>query len=209
MSDPSVGESAVTEPEGTPPAGGPGRMRTPPLVNLANALTALRIGLVPVFVIFMIASGMTEPAYRIAAALAFGMASLTDFADGWIARTFNQVTSFGKVADPIADKALTGTALVLLSVYGALPWWVTVVILVREVGVTALRFWVIRFGVIPASRGGKAKTVLQIVAIAWYIWPFTDPLAAVGPWLMMIAVVVTVVTGVDYVIRALRVRRRP
>lgn len=95
----------------------------------------------------------------------------------------------------------------LLSVYDALPWWVTAVILVRELGVTALRFWVIRYGVIPASRGGKAKTALQLLAIGWYIWPFPPVLAAIGPWIMMLAVVVTVVTGVDYVIRALRLRR--
>ena len=178
-----------------------------PVVNFANALTVLRIGLVPVFVAFMIASEMTRPGWRIAAALAFVAASLTDFADGWIARTFHLVTSFGKVADPIADKALTGTALILLSVYDALPWWVTVVILARELGVTLLRFWVIRRGVIPASRGGKAKTALQILAIGWYIWPFPPAIAAVGPWLMGAAVVVTVATGIDYVVRALRVRR--
>jgi CDP-diacylglycerol--glycerol-3-phosphate 3-phosphatidyltransferase len=176
------------------------------LVNVANGLTLLRIVLIPVFVILMVASGMTLPGYRIGAALAFGIASLTDFADGWLARTLNQVTSFGQIADPIADKALTGTALVLLSLYHVLPWWVTTVIMVREIGVTLLRFWVIRFGVIPASRGGKIKTVLQIAAISWYIWPFTDPLAAVGPWIMGVAVVVTIVTGVDYVMRAFRVR---
>jgi CDP-diacylglycerol--glycerol-3-phosphate 3-phosphatidyltransferase len=118
-----------------------------PLVNLANALTLLRIVLVPLFVVLMVASEMTVVGYRVAAALAFIVASLTDFADGWIARSFDQVTSFGKVADPIADKALTGTALVLLSLYGQLSWWVTAVILVRELGVTALRFWVIRTAV--------------------------------------------------------------
>ena len=176
------------------------------VVNFANGLTLLRIVLIPVFVVLMIASGMTEPAYRIGAALAFGIASLTDFADGWLARTLNQVTPFGQVADPIADKALTGTALVLLSVYDALPWWVTIVIMVREVGVTLLRFWVIRHGVIPASRGGKLKTTLLIAAISWYIWPFTGALAAVGPWIMGLALVVTVVTGADYVLRAMRVR---
>jgi CDP-diacylglycerol--glycerol-3-phosphate 3-phosphatidyltransferase len=178
-----------------------------PLVNAANALTVLRIMLVPLFVVLMVASQMSSPGYRIAAALAFLVASVTDFADGWIARYFDQVTSFGKVADPIADKALTGTALVLLSIYDHLPWWVTIVIAVRELGVTALRFWVIRTAVLPASRGGKVKTVLQILAISWYIWPFPDPLAAVGPWLMAIALVVTVATGVDYVVRVLRVRR--
>jgi CDP-diacylglycerol--glycerol-3-phosphate 3-phosphatidyltransferase len=177
------------------------------VVNLANGLTVLRLALIPIFVILMVASGYTAPGYRIAAAIAFGAASLTDLADGWIARAMDQVTSFGKVADPIADKALTGTALLLLSVYGALAWWVTVVILVREVGVTLLRLWVLRYGVIPASRGGKVKTALQIAAITWYIWPFPAAAAAVGPWLMGAAVVVTVVTGVDYVVRALRLRR--
>ena len=198
MSEPTVSRSTVT-----PAADGSG-----PVINVANALTVLRIALIPIFVVLIVASDMTRPGYRIGAAFAFGIASLTDFADGWIARTLNQVTSFGQVADPIADKALTGTALVLLSVYDALPWWVTIVIMVREIGVTLLRFWVLRFGVIPASRGGKIKTVLQIAAITWYIWPFNAPLDAVGPWIMAVAVVVTVVTGVDYVMRAFRVRAR-
>jgi CDP-diacylglycerol--glycerol-3-phosphate 3-phosphatidyltransferase len=226
MTDPAVNESTVRPPDDD----GPTRPAPPPpvadnaaptvaekvvarvlpedrIVTVANALTVLRLGLVPVFVILMIASGMTMSGYRIAAAIAFGVASATDFADGWIARTFNQVTSFGKVADPIADKALTGTALVLLSAYGVLWWWVTVVILVREIGITLLRLWVIRYGVIAASRGGKVKTVLQIAAIAWYIWPFPPMLAHVAPWLMAAALAVTVVTGADYVARALRLRR--
>jgi CDP-diacylglycerol--glycerol-3-phosphate 3-phosphatidyltransferase len=178
-----------------------------PLLNPANVLTAARIVLVPVFLSTVIISGMTSPGWRIVACLTFCVASATDFVDGWVARRFHMVTSFGKVADPIADKALTGTALVVLSAYGWLPWWVTVLILVREWGVTALRFWVIRYGVIPASRGGKVKTALQIAAIAWYLWPVPKPLDAVGPWLMGAALVVTVVTGVDYVLQALRMRR--
>lgn len=178
-----------------------------PLVNAANALTALRLVLVPVFGGFVVASQLTHPGWRIAACLTFGFASFTDFVDGWIARHWGLVTAFGKVADPIADKALTGTALILLSVYGRLPWWVTAVILAREIGVTLLRFWVIRFGVIAASRGGKAKTALQILAIVWYLWPLPGPLAAVGPWIMGAAVAVTVLTGLDYTVRALRLRR--
>jgi CDP-diacylglycerol---glycerol-3-phosphate 3-phosphatidyltransferase len=178
-----------------------------PLLNPANALTVLRIVLAPIFVAITIASQLTDSNLRIAACVVFCVASLTDFVDGWIARTWNLVTSFGKVADPIADKALTGSALVLLSAYGTLPWWVTVVILGREIGVTLLRFWVIRHGVIAASRGGKAKTMLQVVAIAWYLLPWPHALAQVGPWLMGAALVVTVVTGVDYVVRALRLRR--
>jgi CDP-diacylglycerol--glycerol-3-phosphate 3-phosphatidyltransferase len=178
-----------------------------PVINAANALTAVRLVLIPVFVILVAVSGMTHAGWRVAAALAFCVASMTDFVDGWIARRYQLVTSFGKVADPIADKALTGTALVLLSGYGRLPWWVTAVILAREFGVTLIRFWVIRYGVIAASRGGKAKTALQILAIAWYLFPFPAALAAVGPWIMGVAVAVTVITGLDYVLRALRLRR--
>jgi CDP-diacylglycerol--glycerol-3-phosphate 3-phosphatidyltransferase len=178
------------------------------LYNPANLLTVVRIVLVPVFVVLVVVSDMTADGWRMVACLTFCVASATDFVDGWIARRYQLVTSFGKVADPIADKALTGTALVLLSAYELVPWWVTLLILVREWGVTALRFWVIRLGIIPASRGGKVKTALQTAAIAWYLWPVPDPYDVVGPWLMGAALVVTVVTGVDYVLQALRLRRR-
>jgi CDP-diacylglycerol--glycerol-3-phosphate 3-phosphatidyltransferase len=178
------------------------------LYNPANVLTAARIVLVPVFVAFVVISGMTDSGWRILACLTFCVASATDFADGWIARRYELVTSFGKVADPIADKALTGSALVLLSAYDLLPWWVTGLILLREWGVTALRFWVIRYGVIPASRGGKLKTVLQIAAIAFFLWPVPEPFDLIGTALMVAALIVTLVTGVDYVFQALRLRRR-
>lgn len=182
-------------------------VKPPPLLNAANVLTVVRMVLVPVFVLCVVASRMTHDAWQVAAGLTFIVACATDYVDGWIARAHNLVTSFGKVADPIADKALTGAALVLLSFYDKLPWWVTAVILVREWGVTALRFWVIRHGVIPASRGGKVKTALQILAIGWYLTPLPHGLAQIGPWLMFAAVVVTVVTGADYVLRAIRIRR--
>ncbi len=183
------------------------RPRPVPVMNAANVLTAVRLVLVPVFVVLAMISEMTQADWRVAAAIVFIIASMTDFMDGWIARHYQLITSFGKVADPIADKALTGSALVLLSAYARLPWWVTVLILVREFGITLIRFWVIRYGVIAASRGGKAKTALQILAIAWYLSPFPSAVAAVGPWIMALAVVVTVVTGLDYVQRALRLRR--
>jgi CDP-diacylglycerol--glycerol-3-phosphate 3-phosphatidyltransferase len=179
----------------------------PPLVNIANALTVARIVLVPVMVAALVASGGDDAGWRIAACVAFCVASITDLYDGMLARSRNLVTKFGQVADPIADKALTGAALVGLSALGLLPWWVTVLMLAREIGVTLLRFWVIRHGVIPASRGGKLKTLLQVVAIAWYLLPLPDPLAALGPWIMGAALVVTLVTGVDYVVRALTLRR--
>ncbi|HEV2089054.1 MAG TPA: CDP-diacylglycerol--glycerol-3-phosphate 3-phosphatidyltransferase [Cryptosporangiaceae bacterium] len=179
----------------------------PPLVNVANLLTTLRLLLVPVVAVMLVVSDGTSVPWRIGAALVFAVASITDLYDGRLARSRNLVTTFGQVADPIADKALIGAALIGLSWLGALPWWITAVILVREVGVTGLRFWVIRHGVIPASRGGKLKTLLQAVAICWYLWPWPEALAAFGPFIMGAAVVVTVLTGGDYVVRALVLRR--
>ena len=178
-----------------------------PLVNLANALTTMRLLLVPVFGALVVASGMTDPAWRMAAWGAFTVASVTDLVDGWVARSLNQVTAFGKVADPIADKALIGTALVLLSGYGVVPWWVTTLILVREIGITAMRFLVLRHGVIPASPGGKLKTMLQSIGIGWLLLPLPDALGDLGLWVVYAAMVVTVVTGVDYVVRAIRLSR--
>ena len=174
--------------------------------NLPNALTVLRLALVPVFVSALWQSPDSD-AWRYASALIFLVASLTDFVDGDLARRRDQVTTFGKVVDPIADKALTGSALVGLSLLGELSWWVTTVIVVREVGVTLLRFWVIEHGVIPASRGGKLKTLLQILAILTYLWPLPSNVDWVAESLMAAAVLVTVVTGVDYVVRAARLRR--
>ncbi len=178
-----------------------------PLLNAANVLTAVRLLLVPVFAATVVAGGMTHAGWQTAACLIFAVASVTDLVDGWIARRWGLITSLGKVADPIADKALTGAALVLLSWYDRLPWWVTAVILLRELGITGLRFWVIRHGVIAASRGGKLKTALQILAIAWYLWPMPATAVIVGPWLMGAAVVVTVLTGFDYIVQAFRLRR--
>ena len=175
--------------------------------NVANALTVLRLVLVPVFLVALFQDGGDSAAWRVAAFVAFAVASVTDRIDGELARRHNLVTDFGKIADPIADKALIGAALIGLSVLGELPWWVTVVVLVREVGVTALRLVVIRHGVMPASRGGKVKTMLQSVAIGMLVLPTTGWLEDVALLVMALAVIVTVVTGVDYLLRALRLRR--
>jgi CDP-diacylglycerol--glycerol-3-phosphate 3-phosphatidyltransferase len=166
---------------------------------------------VPVFAVLLLQGGGLPggpgDADRYWAALVFVLAIITDRYDGMIARRTGQITEFGKLADPIADKALTGTALIGLSVLDLLAWWVTIAILVREIGVTLLRFWVIRHGVIAASRGGKAKTVLQALAIGLYILPLTGVAASARWWLMGAALVLTVVTGIDYVYRALTLRR--
>jgi CDP-diacylglycerol---glycerol-3-phosphate 3-phosphatidyltransferase len=180
---------------------------TAPLLNVANVLTGLRLLLIPAFVALTVASEMTHAGWRIAAALTFGVASITDYIDGWVARRHNLVTSFGKVADPIADKALNGTALVLLSAYDVVPWWVTIVIMTRELGITALRFFVLRHGVIPASPGGKLKTLLQGLAVGWLLLPLPEDLAEIGLVMMYGAAALTVGTGIDYIVRALRLRR--
>jgi len=176
--------------------------------NIANALTVLRLVLVPVFVAALFAGSGQDRGWRIVACILFAVASVTDRIDGDLARRRGLVTEFGKLADPIADKALVGAALIGLSVLGDLPWWVTVLMLARELGVTLLRFWVIRHGVIPASRGGKVKTLLQAIAIGLFV------LIPLGSWLepvawtfMIMAIVVALATAADYVARAVQLRR--
>ena len=180
--------------------------QAPSRLNIPNALTVLRLLLVPLFAWLLLRDGGDDAASRIWSAVVFMLASLTDLVDGEIARRQNTVTTFGKIADPIADKALTGAALIGLSYLGELPWWVTVVILTREIGVTLLRFWVIRRGVIPASRGGKAKTVAQMVAILMYLLPLTGWLVTAREVVMGVALLLTIGTGIDYVLRAQRLR---
>ncbi|WP_062650912.1 CDP-diacylglycerol--glycerol-3-phosphate 3-phosphatidyltransferase [Streptomyces maremycinicus] len=176
--------------------------------NIANLLTMLRLILVPGFVALMLADGGYDPAWRAFAWAAFAIAMITDLFDGHLARTYNLVTDFGKIADPIADKAIMGAALICLSSLGDLPWWVTIVILGRELGITLLRFVVIRYGVIPASRGGKLKTLVQGVAVGMYVLALTGWLATLRWWVMAAAVVLTVVTGLDYVRQAVVLRRQ-
>ena len=175
--------------------------------NVANGLTTVRILLIPVFVLTLFHGDGHQPGWRVLATVVFAIASITDRFDGEIARRRGIVTEFGKLADPIADKALVGAALIGLSILGDLPWWITVVMLGREAGVTVLRFWVIRHGVIPASRGGKVKTMLQTVAIGLYLLPLSGWLHVVAEIVMLAAVVLALITGIDYVGRALKLRR--
>jgi CDP-diacylglycerol---glycerol-3-phosphate 3-phosphatidyltransferase len=186
----------------TPAASG-----APSAVNIPNALTTLRLVLVPVFGWLLMADGGTNSTYRSLSALVFLIASITDYFDGYLARRYDIVTTFGKVADPIADKSLTGVALIGLSLLGELPWWVTAVILLREAAVTIIRFAVIRDGVIPASRGGKAKTVTQMGAIVMYLLPLSGWLMTARTMVLALAIVLTVATGIDYVFRALALHR--
>lgn len=180
--------------------------------NLPNALTVLRILVVPFFGWVLLADHGESVSLRWWAAALFMLAIATDRIDGDLARKHGLVTDFGKVADPIADKALTGMAFVGLSILDELPWWITVAVLVREWGITIMRFVVIRHGVMPAGRGGKTKTALQSVALTLFILPlWTFPAAEamqVIAWIVMTAaVVLTLVTGIDIVLKALRLRQ--
>ena len=185
--------------------------------NLPNALTTLRIVMVPFFGWALLVDGGDSVTWRVVAWALFVAAMITDKIDGDIARSRNLITDFGKIADPIADKALTGMAFVGLSVIGELWWWVTVVVLLREWGITLLRIWVIRYGVMAAGSGGKLKTVLQTLALGLFVLPLKQLDGVAGDigevlwWiaalLMAAAVTLTVVTGVDYVVKALAVRR--
>lgn len=190
-------------PESTTPAPSPW--------NLPNALTVMRILLVPVFVWLVLRHGGDDTGMRWWAWGVFAVAIITDRIDGDLARAKGLVTDFGKVADPIADKALTGAGFITLSMIGEIPWWITVVILARELGITLMRFWVIRHGVMPASRGGKLKTFLQALAIGLFVLPLaTFPLEQLWrglAWIILVAaLVVTVATAVDYVMKALTLR---
>ncbi|KQO05345.1 CDP-diacylglycerol--glycerol-3-phosphate 3-phosphatidyltransferase [Agreia sp. Leaf244] len=179
--------------------------------NLPNIITVVRILLAPVFFWMLLADGGADTPLRYAAAALFIVAIATDGIDGHIARSRNQVTDLGKLLDPIADKVLTGAALVGLSILAELPWWVTVIILVREVGITVFRFAVLSDRVIPASRGGKLKTLAQSIAISLALVPFPSLFGSWFDWVniitMSIAFVLTVITGIDYLVQARRLSR--
>ena len=168
-----------------------------PVVNLPNALTVLRLLAVPVLAVLLLGSASGGDAWLWAAWAVFTVACVTDVVDGHLARSRGLCTPFGAFADPVADKALVGTALIGLSVLGVLPWWVTAVVLGREVAVTALRTAVLRHGVIPASRGGKLKALAQNCAVSLYVLPLTGLLATLRVPVMALAVVATVATGVE------------
>ncbi|MFZ2963545.1 MAG: CDP-diacylglycerol--glycerol-3-phosphate 3-phosphatidyltransferase [Rhodoglobus sp.] len=180
--------------------------------NVANIITVVRILLAPLFIWLLLQDGGQNGVLRYVAAGLFILAIATDSLDGHLARNRNLITDTGIILDPIADKVLIGGALVTLSILGELWWWVTIVILVREFGITAFRFAVLSKRVIPASRGGKLKTVVQAVAISLFLVPLWTLLGDWVLWVnwvvMGIAVVLTVVTGLDYLLQAWRQNRR-
>jgi CDP-diacylglycerol--glycerol-3-phosphate 3-phosphatidyltransferase len=182
---------------------GPGPAST---ANVANIITVVRILMAPLFFVLLLTDAGNDGAMRIWAAVVFVVAIVTDSADGIIARRQNLVTDFGKLVDPIADKVLVGGALVALSILAELPWYVTVLIMVREIGITVFRFAVLSDRVIPASRGGKIKTVLQAVALTAALFPWWNLVGEWAHWvngiLMTAAFLATVLSGIDYLWQA-------
>ena len=181
--------------------------------HVPNTITIVRIFFAPVFIWMLLTAGddLTSPLRWCGAGL-FVVGMATDGIDGYLARKYNVVSDFGKLLDPIADKVLTGGALITLSILGELPWWVTAVILLREVGITVFRFAVLSDRVIPASRGGKLKTITQFVAITFALLPMQavigDSANIINIVLMSAATIITVWTGVDYLVDAWRQNKK-
>ena len=191
----------------------------PSVLNLANLLTMVRIACVPVLVLLLVLAEQASPPMawilRVVSMLVFVAASITDLIDGRIARSRGLETDFGRIADPIADKALIGAALVFLSAMGEVPWWITAVIMIREVGVTVVRLVIVRRRVVPAGSWGKTKTVFQVVAVSMLIvgpvpadWGMPPDVVMVWWWLcwlaLGLALVLTVVTGVQILVQISR-----
>lgn len=176
--------------------------------NIANIITVVRILLAPLFVWLVLLDDGEHGIWRFIAAALFIAAIATDGLDGALARKRNLVTNSGIILDPIADKILIGGALIALALVAELPWWVVIVILAREIGITLFRLMALADRVIPASRGGKLKTVLQAVTLSsWLVptWLLLGSWVLILNWVLMGAViVVTVATGLDYLVKGLR-----
>jgi CDP-diacylglycerol--glycerol-3-phosphate 3-phosphatidyltransferase len=180
--------------------------------QLPNAITIARILCAPVFLWMLLVDGGADGPLRWWAAVLFIVAIATDGIDGYIARRYEIVTDLGKLLDPIADKVLTGFAFIGLSILAELPWWITIVVLIREVGITVHRLIVASDHVVAAAWMGKLKTLAQAVALSLALLPLAS---VVGDWVvwvnivtMWIAVILTVASGIDYVITEIRGARR-
>jgi CDP-diacylglycerol--glycerol-3-phosphate 3-phosphatidyltransferase len=184
----------------------------PSNLNLPNILTTLRIVLVPFFGVALLVDGGDSIGWRVTAFVIFVVAMITDKIDGDIARSRGLVTDFGKIADPIADKAVTGMAFVGLAIIFDNPWFwaVTILVLVREWSVTLLRLFVLKKMVIAADSLGKLKTTFQVIGLSGLVLPLLDPdlpewmetpgevLFYVALAFLAVAVVLTVVSGAQF-----------
>ncbi len=173
-------------------------MKVPGFIT-PNTLTVARILLIPggVYVLFL--DGGDNPTFQILAWTIFFLLGLTDILDGRWARKSNRITALGTFLDPVADKALIGSAMISLSIQGRFPWWITILILSREIGITIFRLLVIKDGVIPASKGGKIKTLMQNFGVGFFMLPFPSWLEWFRVSFISVAIILTITTAYDYV----------
>jgi CDP-diacylglycerol--glycerol-3-phosphate 3-phosphatidyltransferase len=169
-----------------------------------NAITMARILLIPFGVYAIFKNGGDDSTWQVIAWTIYFFLGLSDLLDGYLARATNQVSELGKFLDPVADKALIGSAMISLSILGRFPWWITAIILAREIGITIFRLAVIKRGVIPANRGGKIKSTFQSFGVGFYMLPMPSELYWFRDGFMAIAIILTVVTGFTYVRLALK-----
>jgi len=169
-----------------------------------NFITIARLLLVPVGAYTLFKNGGNDPTWQYISWLVFFFLGLSDIADGNLARSRNSITELGKFLDPVADKFMIGTAMISLSILGRLPWWITIVILVREIGITIFRLAIIKRGVIAANKGGKIKSTFQNFGVGFYVLPLSSNLYWFRDGFMAVAIILTVITGLYYVQSALK-----
>jgi CDP-diacylglycerol--glycerol-3-phosphate 3-phosphatidyltransferase len=172
-----------------------------------NFITVMRLLFVPVGAYTLFKNGGDDPTWQIISWWIFFVLGLSDILDGNLARSRNTITEFGKFLDPIADKAMIGTAMISLSILDRMPWWITIVIMAREVGITLFRLAVIKRGVIPANRGGKIKTFFQGFGIGFYVLPLNEDMFWFRDSFMAVAIILTLVTGAQYVFSAFKSKK--
>lgn len=164
-----------------------------------NFITLLRLLFVPVGAYTLFKNGGNDPAWQYISWCVFFLLGLTDVLDGNLARSRGKITELGKFLDPVADKFMLGTAMISLSILDRMPWWITIVILTREIGITFFRLAVIKRGVIPANKGGKIKAMMQGFGVGFYVLPLSENLYWFRDGFMYIAIVLTIITGAYYV----------
>jgi CDP-diacylglycerol--glycerol-3-phosphate 3-phosphatidyltransferase len=173
-------------------------MKVPGFIT-PNTLTVTRIALIPFGVYVLFLDGGDNSQYQVLAWTIFFILGLTDILDGRWARNSNRITALGTFLDPVADKALIGSAMISLSIQGRFPWWITILILTREIGITLFRLMVIKGGVIPASKGGKLKTLMQNFGVGFFMLPFPAWLEWFRVAFISVAIILTVTTAYDYI----------
>ena len=172
-------------------------MKVPAFIT-PNTLTVTRILLIPSGVYTLFYDGGENSTFQLISYAIFFTLGMTDIVDGRWARQSNRITPLGTFLDPVADKALIGAAMISLSILDRFPWWITILILTREIGITLFRILVIKNGVIPASKGGKLKTLMQNFGVGFFILPLPSWLDWFKYGFISVAIILTITSAYDY-----------